>query len=30
MRERTQGLGGTLAVESSPGGGTVVRAELPV
>jgi len=30
MRERTQGLGGTLGVESSPGGGTVVRAELPV
>ena len=30
MRERAQGLGGTLTVESSPGGGTVVRAQLPV
>ena len=29
MRERAEELGGTLAVEGAPGGGTVVRAELP-
>ena len=29
MRERVYLVGGTLALESSPGGGTTVRAELP-
>ena len=29
MRERAEELGGTLVVEGAPGGGTVVRAELP-
>jgi signal transduction histidine kinase len=29
MRERAEELGGTLAIESRPGGGTIVRAELP-
>jgi len=30
MRERASLLGGTLSIRSSPGGGTVVRAEVPV
>jgi signal transduction histidine kinase len=30
MRERTELLHGTLAIESAPGQGTMVRAELPV
>ena len=30
MRERVELVGGRLEVESSPGGGTVVRARLPV
>jgi two-component system NarL family sensor kinase len=30
MRERAAELGGTWAIESSPGGGTVVRALLPL
>jgi PAS domain S-box-containing protein len=30
MRERAQRPGGTLELESSPGGGTVVRARIPV
>lgn len=29
MRERAAALGGTLAVESAPGAGTAVRAEVP-
>ena len=29
MRERVYLVGGTLSVDSSAGGGTVVRAELP-
>ena len=29
MRERTQALGGTLAVESAPGDGTTIAAEIP-
>ena len=29
MRERAEGLGGTLHVESTPGGGTIVEAVLP-
>ena len=29
LRQRTQLLGGSLHIESSPGGGTVVRIELP-
>jgi signal transduction histidine kinase len=30
MRERAEELGGNLAVETSPGGGTVIRAGLPL
>jgi signal transduction histidine kinase len=30
MRERAEELGGSLAVEPASGGGTVVRAMLPV
>lgn len=30
MRERAQGLGGSLAIDSSPGKGTTVRVEVPV
>jgi signal transduction histidine kinase len=30
MKERAQGLGGKLAIESSPGQGTTVRVEVPV
>ena len=30
MRERIEGLGGTLSVESSPGEGTTLAVELPV
>jgi PAS domain S-box-containing protein len=30
MRERAGRLGGTLELESSPGGGTVVRARIPI
>jgi signal transduction histidine kinase len=29
MRERATGLGGTLAIESLPGEGTIVRAIIP-
>jgi signal transduction histidine kinase len=29
MRERLEMIGGTLAIESSRGKGTVVRAEVP-
>jgi signal transduction histidine kinase len=29
MRERLEMIGGTLAIESSPGKGTLVRAEIP-
>jgi len=29
MRERAEAVGGTLSIESAPGGGTVVRAVLP-
>jgi nitrate/nitrite-specific signal transduction histidine kinase len=30
MRERAQLLGGHLSVESAPGTGTMVKAELPL
>ena len=30
MRERTEGLGGSFSVESRPGGGTTIRAEVPL
>ncbi|WP_203336637.1 sensor histidine kinase [Nocardioides limicola] len=30
MRDRVDGLGGSVSVDSTPGGGTVVRAELPL
>jgi signal transduction histidine kinase len=30
MRERVALVGGRLAIESSPGTGTTVRAELPI
>jgi signal transduction histidine kinase len=30
LADRVEALGGRLAVESPPGGGTAVRAELPV
>ncbi len=30
MRERVELLGGTLAIEATPGGGTAVTAELPL
>ena len=30
MRERAALLGGRLAIESSPGGGTVLTGELPL
>jgi signal transduction histidine kinase len=30
MHERVKRLGGTLTIESQPGGGTVLTAELPV
>jgi len=30
MRERTERLGGTLAVESAPGKGTQIRAWIPI
>ena len=30
MRERAQGLGGVIAVDSTPGRGTTVRVEVPV
>jgi len=30
MRERVEMVGGTLAIESAPGAGTTVRAELPL
>ncbi len=30
MRERAEGLGGTLRVESAPGEGTCVRVEMPM
>ncbi|HMC52964.1 MAG TPA: GAF domain-containing sensor histidine kinase [Acidimicrobiales bacterium] len=30
MRERAQGLGGKLSIESSPGAGTTVRVEVPL
>ncbi|MEA2844662.1 MAG: hypothetical protein QOJ69_2333, partial [Actinomycetota bacterium] len=30
MQERAAELGGTCAVEPRPGGGTIVRARLPV
>lgn len=29
LQDRTSAIGGTLAVDSGPGGGTLVRAELP-
>ena len=29
MRERLEMLGGTLTIESSPGKGTTVKAEVP-
>jgi signal transduction histidine kinase len=29
MRERAQRVGGTLTVETSPGGGTRIRAQIP-
>ena len=29
MKERIEMVGGTLAIESSPGKGTTVRAEIP-
>jgi len=30
MRERAAALGGTLAVESTPGRGTLLRVEVPL
>ena len=30
MRERAEGIGGTLQIESTPGKGTIVRFELPL
>jgi signal transduction histidine kinase len=30
MRERAEGLGGTLTVQSAPGEGTRIRALMPV
>ena len=30
MRERVEGLAGTLAIESEPGAGTTISARLPV
>jgi signal transduction histidine kinase len=30
MRERAILLGGTFSIESSPGNGTIVKAELPI
>ena len=30
MRERVEGLSGTLVIESEPGGGTTISASLPV
>jgi signal transduction histidine kinase len=30
MRERTESIGGTFAIESTPGSGTVVRVEVPL
>jgi signal transduction histidine kinase len=30
MRERAEGVGGTLAVEAMPGAGTTVRFEVPL
>jgi signal transduction histidine kinase len=30
MRERAEGVGGTLAVEATPGAGTTVRFEVPL
>src|SRR5262249_45790598 len=30
MRERAEELGGTCSVETAPGGGTLVRARLPL
>ncbi len=30
MRERVEGVGGTLLVESEPGGGTTLAVGLPV
>jgi signal transduction histidine kinase len=30
MRERVEGLAGTLAIESEPGAGTTISASLPV
>jgi signal transduction histidine kinase len=29
MRDRTSGVGGTLAVESAPGKGTTIEMEVP-
>jgi signal transduction histidine kinase len=30
MRERVEGIGGALEIESEPGGGTAISASLPV
>ena len=30
MRDRVEGVGGTLAIESAPGRGTIVRGRVPV
>jgi len=30
MRERAESIGGTFAIESTPGGGTVVNVEVPI
>ncbi len=30
MRQRIEGLGGTLAIHTAPGSGTTIRAELPI